>query len=275
MHAYDLLGGASGKHPALPVSEDDASPPPEPATQAASRADPPRVDVVIPCLNEVAVLRQSVETALAFFEQHPRYQWRVVVADNGSTDGTGDLARQLEAEHPGRVKAIVLEIRGRGLALRHAWLASDADIVAYMDVDLSTDIAHLPELVDMVAERGCHVASGSRLARGSRTERSLKREITSRGYMFLIRAMFPRLRITDAQCGFKALSRRAVEEVVPLIENRMWFFDTELLILAHRKGLRICELPVRWVEDPDTKVRIVKTAIEDIRGLLRMRFRRI
>jgi hypothetical protein len=143
-----------------------------------------------------------------------------------------------------------------------------------MDVDLSTDLSHLPPLVAMVAG-GCDVASGSRLARGSKTKRSLKREITSRGYVFLIRATFPRLRITDAQCGFKALSRRAIDEVVPLIENRMWFFDTELLVLAHRKGLKICELPVRWVEDPDSKVNIIKTAAEDIRGLARMRTRRL
>ncbi len=126
----------------------------------------------------------------------------------------------------------------------------------------------------MVAEDGCDVAIGSRLARGSKTRRSLKREITSRGYVFLIRVTFPGLRITDAQCGFKALARQVVDDVVPLIENRMWFFDTELLILAQRRGYRICELPVRWDEDPDTKVKIVRTALEDIRGLLRMRFSR-
>ncbi|KAA0240266.1 MAG: glycosyltransferase [Dehalococcoidia bacterium] len=233
-----------------------------------------RVDVVIPCYNEVAVLRASVERTLTFLEGHPQHDWRVVIADNGSNDGTGALAQELEQEFPGRVRAELLTIKGRGLALKQAWMASDADIVSYMDVDLSTDIEHLPRLIGMVAEEGCDVAIGSRLARGSQTRRSLKREVTSRGYVFLIRATFPRLRITDAQCGFKALDRRVVEEVVPLIENRMWFFDTELLILAHRRGFKICELPVRWDEDPDTKVKIVRTAIEDVRGLLRMRFRR-
>ena len=143
-----------------------------------------------------------------------------------------------------------------------------------MDVDLSTDIQHLPELVAMVAERGCDVAIGSRLARGAQTDRQLKREITSRGYVALIRLTFPRLRISDAQCGFKALNRAAVQATVPYIENRMWFFDTELLVLAQQAGLRICELPVRWVEDKDTKVKIISTAAEDIRGLARMRFRR-
>lgn len=231
----------------------------------------PRVDVVIPCYNEVSVLRQSVETTLGLFDRHPAYDWRLVIADNGSNDGTGELARQLDAEHE-RVQALVLEIKGRGLALREAWTQSGADVVGYMDVDLSTDIEHLPRLVEMVVKDGCDVAIGSRLARGSKTKRSLKREITSRGYVMLIRAFFPRLRITDAQCGFKAMNRRSVEALLPRIENRMWFFDTELLVLAHRARLRICELPVRWVEDPDTKVRIVSTAVEDIKGLLRMRF---
>ncbi|HML97394.1 MAG TPA: glycosyltransferase [Tepidiformaceae bacterium] len=233
----------------------------------------PRVDVVIPVYNEVKVLEQSVSTTLALFDQNPQYDWRVVIADNGSNDGTSELARSLEARDP-RVRALILEVKGRGLALREAWLSSDAGVVSYMDVDLSTDIRHLPELIAMVAERGCDVAIGSRLARGAKTDRQLKREITSRGYVALIRLTFPRLRISDAQCGFKALNRKAVEAIVPRIENRMWFFDTEMLILAHQAKLKICELPVRWVEDKDTKVKIVSTAIEDIRGLARMRFRR-
>lgn len=235
---------------------------------------PPRVDVVIPCYNEVKVLKQSAEVTLALFTANPGYAWRLVIADNGSNDGTDALASALQAEHPDVVRALLMPVKGRGLALKEAWTTSNAAVVAYMDVDLSTDIAHLPRLVEMVAKDGCDVAIGTRLARGSRTRRSLRREVTSRGYVFLIRAMFPRLRISDAQCGFKALSRRVVEEVVPRIENKMWFFDTEMLILAQQRRLRICELPVRWVEDPDSKVNILKTAAEDIRGLLRMRFRR-
>lgn len=232
----------------------------------------PRVDVVIPCLDEVQVLRQSVETTVRLFAEHPEFEWRLIIADNGSTDGTTELATRLTEEYP-QVAAIFLPVRGRGLALKQAWLDSDSDIVAYMDVDLSTDIRHLPVLIGMVASGSCDIAIGSRLARGSRTKRSIKRETTSRGYVAMIRATFPRLRITDAQCGFKALNRKAVTELVPLIENNMWFFDTEMLILAHKHGYTIRELPVRWVEDPDTKVKILKTAVEDIRGLVRMRFR--
>lgn len=233
----------------------------------------PRVDIVLPVYNEAGVLDASVTTLLAFLDAQPQYDWRIVIADNGSTDGTGDLARALAARDP-RVHALVLTIKGRGYALRDAWVGSDADIVCYMDIDLSTDIKHIPRLIDMVAVDGCDVAIGSRLAKGSKTKRQIKREITSRGYVFLIRAFFPRLRISDAQCGFKALSQRTVREVVPRIKNGMWFFDTELLILAQQRGLKICELPVHWVEDPDTKVHILKTAAEDIRGLFRMRFRK-
>ncbi len=233
----------------------------------------PRVDVVIPCYNEAPVLRVSVARSLACFATHPQYGWRLVIADNGSDDGTLAIARELEAAH-GEVRALALTIKGRGRALRAAWLGSDADVVAYMDADLSTDLAHLPELVGMVADGGCDVATGSRLAQRSETRRSLKREVISRAYVLLIRVFFPRLRISDAQCGFKALSRRAVELVVPATRDPNWFFDTELLIAAHQAGLRVGELPVRWVEDPDTKVRILSTALEDVRGLLRMRFRR-
>jgi glycosyltransferase involved in cell wall biosynthesis len=232
-----------------------------------------RVDIVLPVYNEVTVLEASVTTLLTFLDGQPQYEWRLVIADNGSTDGTSDLARTLASRDP-RVRALVLTIKGRGYALRDAWVGSDADIVSYMDIDLSTDIKHIPRLIDMIAIDGCDVAIGSRLAKGSKTQRQIKREITSRGYVLLIRAFFPRLRISDAQCGFKALSQRTVREVVPRIKNGMWFFDTELLILAQQRGLNICELPVHWVEDPDTKVHILKTAIEDIRGLMRMRFRK-
>ena len=138
------------------------------------------VDVVIPCLDEVGVLRQSVETTVGVFAQHPEFEWRLVIADNGSTDGTTELATQLTEEYP-QVAAVFLPVRGRGLALKQAWLGSDSDIVAYMDVDLSTDIRHLPRLVQMVASDSCDIAIGSRLARGSRTKRSFKREATSRG----------------------------------------------------------------------------------------------
>ena len=230
------------------------------------------LDIVIPVLNEEQALPLSIPVLHEHLaENFGSYEWRIVIADNGSEDGTLKVSQHLACEFPG-VTPFRMEQRGRGLALRTAWLASEADVVAYMDVDLSTDLAALQPLVGAVAEHECDIAIGSRLIRGARVERRpLKREITSRGYSFLFRTMFF-TGFRDAQCGFKAISRRAVDELVPLIVNNRWFFDTELLILAEANGFRIREIPVHWTDDPDTRVKILGTAIEDVKGLLRLRF---
>ena len=230
------------------------------------------LDIVIPVLNEERALPESIPVLHAHLAANfSEFDWRIVIADNGSEDATPQVSERLSREYPG-VSPFRLEQRGRGLALRTTWLASDADIVAYMDVDLSTDLEALKPLVGAVAEQGYDIAIGSRLIRGARVElRPLKREITSRGYSFLFRSMFF-TGFRDAQCGFKAVNRRAVDELVPLIENNRWFFDTELLILAEANGFRIREIPVHWTDDPDTRVKILGTAIEDVKGLLRLRF---
>ena len=229
------------------------------------------IDVVLPCYNEISILRSSVERTLQFFNSAPQYNWHLVIADNGSTDRTDELGKTL-AEKNDQVSIISIPEKGRGHALHQAWTTSSADIVTYMDVDLSTRIEHLLDLVQLIDRSNCEVAIGTRLSKQSKTKRSLKREITSQGYVFLIRLFFPSLSITDAQCGFKALKRTTAEVIVPKIKNREWFFDTELLIIAHKEKIGICELPVEWTEDPDSKVNILKTAFEDIRGLIRMRF---
>ena len=230
------------------------------------------LDIVIPVLNEERALPLSIPVLHAHLSANfGGYDWRIVIADNGSEDATPEVSERLSREFPG-VTPFRLEQRGRGLALRTTWLASTADIVAYMDVDLSTDLAALQPLVGAIAEQEYDIAIGSRLIRGARVERRpLKREITSRGYSLLFRTMFF-TGFRDAQCGFKAVSRRAVDELVPLIENNRWFFDTELLILAEANGFRIREIPVHWTDDPDTRVKILGTAIEDVKGLLRLRF---
>ena len=237
-----------------------------------ARAMPPTLDVVIPCLNEVRALPVCVRRLHAFMSQEMAgYDWSIVVADNGSTDGTLAAAYAL-GEELARVRCIRLEQRGRGRALRRAWTDSSADIVAYMDVDLATDLAHLPQLAAAIAVDGYDLAIGSRLLPGSQvTGRTLKREITSRGYSLLFRAMFLTT-FRDAQCGFKAASRRAANDLAPLVQDNGWFFDSELLILAQQCGYRIRELPVRWTDDPDTRVRIIRTAWEDVKGLLRLKF---
>ena len=230
------------------------------------------LDIVIPVLNEERALPSSIETLHAHMSANfGGYDWRIVIADNGSEDGTPEVSQQLSRELPG-VSPFRLEERGRGLALRTAWLAPDADIAAYMDVDLSTDLSALRPAVDAIGDGGYDIAIGSRLISGARVERRpLKREVTSRGYSLLFRSMFF-TGFRDAQCGFKALSRRAVDSLVPLVKNNRWFFDTELLILAEANGYKIREIPVHWTDDPDTRVKILDTAIEDVKGLLRLRF---
>ena len=231
------------------------------------------VDVVIPCYNEEHVLAQSIATLRQFLKENLPHTWRIVVADNASTDGTLAVAQRLAAEH-GDVVPFHIPQKGRGRALRATWLDSESDVLTYMDVDLSTDIAFFPALVAAIVDEGCDVAIGSRLKKGAQTTRSPRREFTSRVYNLMIKSTFwPHFE--DAQCGFKAISRQAAQALIPLIKNEEWFFDTELLILADKGGYRIKEIPVRWREDPDTRVNIRKTAMEDIRGLTRMRFTKI
>jgi glycosyltransferase involved in cell wall biosynthesis len=227
------------------------------------------VDVVIPVLNEAHVLQESVETVLKFLTSSLQCRWRIVIVDNGSTDGTSNVAKKLVTAHP-EVQLLGLLQKGRGRALRHAWLRSSADIVCYMDVDLSTGLNHIPELVRAIAYDGYDVATGSRLMRESHTKRSLKREMISRLYNILVKAVLF-THFSDAQCGFKALSRKAVEEIVPQIKDQSWFFDTELLVLAEKQGYLIKDVPVVWVEDDDSRVKIIKTGWDDIKGILRLR----
>jgi len=228
------------------------------------------VDVVIPVYNEERDLARSVGVLWDFLHENISWRWQITVADNGSVDGTLDIAKALAQQYP-NVGYIHLEQKGRGRALRRAWLESQADVVSYMDVDLSTKLDAFPKLLRAL-EEGYDVAIGSRLMSGSRTTRSLTRETTSRGYNLLIKAMFfPSF--GDAQCGFKAVKRAVAQELIPFVKDQAWFFDTELLLLAERKGYRIKQVPVEWVEDPDTRVRIARTVWEDVKGLFRVRFR--
>jgi glycosyltransferase involved in cell wall biosynthesis len=228
------------------------------------------VDLVIPCYNEEHVLADSVSRVLGFCDAHPEHEWRIVVADNASTDRTLEVARRLETQYPGRVVALHIPVKGRGIALRVAWLTSPADVCAYMDVDLSTDLAYLPALVDPLAANEADLSYGTRLHRDSVTQRSAKREFISRAYVFILRTLAG-LKVTDAQCGFKAIRRDAAHALVPLVKDTRWFFDSELLLVAQKNGYRLREVPVRWDEDPDTRVRIVQTALEDLRGIWRLR----
>lgn len=238
--------------------------------QPSSAPGQPRVDLVIPVLNEAHVLARSVGTIRKFLAAQP-WQSLVVVVDNGSTDGTDRVARELVAAHSD-VRFLQLPQRGRGRALRHAWTQSDADIVAYTDVDLSTELEALAPLVEGIWSGRFDLGTGSRLLAESRTTRSAKREFISRCYNLFIKAILW-TSFSDAQCGFKAVSRRVVSEIVPQVEDQAWFFDTELLVLAEKQGYRIMDLPVQWIEDNDSRVKIVSTAWEDIKGVFRVRWK--
>ena len=230
------------------------------------------LDVVIPVLNEARALADSVNALAAFLSNNLNdYEWAVVVADNGSTDATPSICQSL-SEQDSRVRHVRLEQRGRGRALKRAWAESNADIVAYMDVDLSTDLSALPQTIAAGDGEGYDIAIGSRLKRGAQViGRSFKRELISRSYSLIFRAMFL-AGFQDAQCGFKAVSRRAADDVAPLVVDNGWFFDTEMLLIAEKNGYRIKEIPVKWTDDPDSRVKIISTAREDIKGLLRLRF---
>jgi putative flippase GtrA len=231
-------------------------------------APAPQIDIVVPVHNEERVLERSVRRLHRFLSSEFPFSWRIVVADNASADTTPIVAERLTRELPG-VELLRLDRKGRGRALRAAWSASRARVVCYMDADLSTDLRGLLPLVAPLLSGHSDLAIGTRLANGARVVRGPKREFISRSYNRLLHAAL-RTRFSDAQCGFKAVRRDVLDELLPAVRDDGWFFDTELLVLAQRAGLRIHEVPVDWVDDPDSRVDIVRTAIEDLKGVARL-----
>jgi glycosyltransferase involved in cell wall biosynthesis len=232
-------------------------------------SDRPQLDIVIPVKNEEHDLGPSVTQLVGYLRDAFPFTARVTIADNGSTDGTGRVAAAL-ADAFAEVRAVHLDLPGRGRALHEVWSSSDAEVLVYMDVDLSTDLNALLPLVAPLLSGHSDIAIGTRLAHGSRVIRGPKREIISRCYNLLLRITLG-ARFSDAQCGFKAIRACQARELLPLVADRGWFFDTELLVLAERAGLRIHEVPVDWVDDPDSRVDIVDTALRDLRGMARLR----
>jgi glycosyltransferase involved in cell wall biosynthesis len=233
-----------------------------------TRTAKPVIDIAIPVYNEEYDLETSVRTLHAFLAAHVTHATRITIVDNASTDGTRGIGTRLALDVDG-VRFVRLEEKGRGRALRAAWLGSDAEIVAYMDVDLSTNLAALGPLLEPVVRGHADITIGSRLTAGSRVTRGLKRECISRGYNLLLR-MVLHARYRDAQCGFKAVRAEVARELVPMIRDQGWFFDTELLTLAERSGIHILEVPVTWIEDRDSRVHIASTVLTDLRGVARM-----
>jgi putative flippase GtrA len=228
----------------------------------------PQVEVVVPVHNEERALALSIRRLHRFLSAEFPFSWRIVIADNASTDDTPAVAATLAAELSS-VGWMRLEAKGRGRALRAAWSASDARVVCYMDVDLSTDLRALLPLVAPLLSGHSDVAIGTRLAHGARVVRGPKRELISRAYNRLLHTAL-RTRFSDAQCGFKAVRRDALGDLLGAVRDEAWFFDTELLVVAQRRGLRIHEVPVDWIDDPDSRVKIIRTAAEDLLGVARL-----
>ena len=227
-----------------------------------------QVDIVVPVRNEERDLAPSVQRLVSYLRESFPFCARITIADNGSTDATWPIASRLARELP-EVRAIHMELPGRGRALRAIWSESDAEVLAYMDVDLSTDLNALLPLVAPLLSGHSDLAIGTRLARGSRVVRGPKRELISRSYNMLLRTLMG-ARFSDAQCGFKAIRRDQARALLPFTQDTGWFFDTELLVLAERAGLRIHEIPVDWVDDLDSRVDIIATALADLRGMARL-----
>ncbi|MFF3563945.1 glycosyltransferase [Streptomyces sp. NPDC002574] len=252
-----------------PTGQEDRGPGSLPAREhLAVPQTEPLLDVVIPVFNEEKDLEGCVRRLHAHLERTFPYPFRITVADNASTDRTALIAAALAAGIPA-VTAVRLERKGRGRALRAVWSASDAPVLAYMDADLSTDLNALLPLVAPLISGHSDLAIGSRLARSSRVVRGAKREFISRSYNVLLRTSLA-ARFSDAQCGFKAIRKDVADRLLPLVEDSGWFFDTEMLVLAERAGLRIHEVPVDWVDDPHSTVDLLRTATDDLRGLWRI-----
>src|SRR5215469_2726992 len=233
-------------------------------------SQPPQVEIVVPVRNEERDLAVSIRRLAAYLRERFPFTAQVTIADNGSSDQTWAVAQALARElSPDTICAVHLDLPGRGRALHAIWSASDAEVLVYMDVDLSTDLNALLPLVAPLLSGHSDVAIGTRLARGSRVVRGAKREVISRGYNLLLRATLG-VGFSDAQCGFKAIRADAARALLPLVADRSWFFDTELLVLAERAGLRIHEVPVDWIDDADSRVDIVATALGDLRGVCRV-----
>ena len=228
----------------------------------------PDVEIVIPVYNEEAALETSVRRLHEYLTDRFPLSWLITIADNASRDQTWGIANRLAYDLRG-VHAVHLAEKGRGRALKATWSHSDAKVVAYMDVDLSTDLDALLPLVAPLVSGHSDMAIGTRLARDARVDRGRKREFISRSYNLILKLTLHN-RFSDAQCGFKAVRADVARALLPLVEDDGWFFDTELLALAEHNGLRIHEVPVDWVDDTDSRVEVASTAREDLRGVWRV-----
>ncbi len=230
------------------------------------------VDVIVPVLNEERTLPKCIQSMNEFIQSNAYTNWRLIIVDNGSTDSTPSVMAEL-MEKFNFVSSMQLPQKGRGRAIKKAWMESSAEVRCYMDVDMSTHLSALPNLVNAVLKSNADIAIGSRLTKGAKVMgRSIKREIISRSYNILLKMVFPTIKFKDAQCGFKAVNQHTALKLLPFVVDNSWFFDTELLIIANNWKLNIVEIPVLWKDDSDSRVNILQTAWDNIKGIIRLRF---
>ncbi|MCX6648349.1 MAG: glycosyltransferase family 2 protein [Candidatus Bathyarchaeota archaeon] len=215
----------------------------------------PEVSLIFPAYNEAGEIEHAVNSAIEELGKiTPSFE--IIIAEDGSSDGTSEIAGRLTVEHPEVRNLHSVERLGRGRAFNKAFKAARGAILVYMDVDLATDITHLGALIDAI-RGGADIAIGSRLLPESRVKRSTRRNLASLCYNSLIRALFS-TPVHDHQCGFKAFNGARLLEYIDEVEDTHWFWDTEVLIRGARRGLKIVEIPVEWAEGRGTKVRLLR-----------------
>lgn len=228
------------------------------------------IEITIPVYNEEKEIEKHISILADFCNKNlKKYKWHITIADNASSDNTPIIAATM-AKKNSKISLFRLEEKGRGRAVKRVWSLSGSDYCVYMDLDLSTDLTHLPKIISAL-ETGYDIAIGSRLAKGAKVEgRGFIREVVSRALNFFFIQFWFHTHFTDAQCGFKGVTKYVVDNLIPKIEDNGWFFDGELLIIGEKAGYRIYEEPVHWVDNPGSTVRLVSTIYGDIKVMFRL-----
>ena len=227
---------------------------------------PLQISVVLPAYNEVDYLQPAVEKTIKALRGFSD-SYEIIIAEDGSTDGTAQRAEELSQENVS-VRHIHREKRlGRGTALNNAFKQSRGQVLVYMDLDLATSLTYLKPLVEAITVEGYDFATGSRMLPESKAERTFSRSLSSKTYNFLVRHMLGS-KLHDHQCGFKAFKREPLLELLDKVEATHWFWDTEILVRAHREGFKIKEIAVEWKSGRGTKVNLLKDSWNMFRQIM-------
>ncbi len=232
------------------------------------------VNITFPVLNEERILKEDVMKFYNFLKKSKfPYRFEITICDNGSIDDTKKVGEKLEKKVK-EINYLRLSRKGRNFALKSSWTKSKASVVSYMDIDLATDLRFFLPMINMIIKDNCDLVVGNRLGLKSKViDRNFKREFLSRNYNLLLRMFFFH-KIRDHQCGFKAIKRNSflkLNKEIPDIKEEIWFLDTELIIRAIKNKMKVEEIDVIWKDDPDSKVKVVKAVLEDLKGIVRLR----